>query len=105
MLVANIRAGLVANIRDLKTERVTFEKEKQQNGREKPLLVISIDFEGSLAEELSEQFLSGSISAKAEDAGGRHEDDQTWPVSREVIREEVTERAHAGDHDSFSSKT
>lgn len=35
MLVTNIRAGLVANIRDLKTERVTFEKEKQQLEREK----------------------------------------------------------------------
>ena len=35
MLVANIRAGLVANIRDLKTERVTLEKEKQQLEKEK----------------------------------------------------------------------
>ena len=51
-------------------ETTTFGKVKQQNGKEKPLLVISLGFEGSLAEGISEQFLSGSISTKAEDATG-----------------------------------
>ena len=59
MLVANIRAGLVANIRDLKTERVTLEKEKQQLEKEKVELEM-----GKKELKLSEEKFKAEVSKK-----------------------------------------
>ena len=66
MLVANIRAGLVANIRDLKTERETLEKEKQQLKKEKVEFRAEMEMgRKELKElELSEEKFKAKVSKK-----------------------------------------